>query len=457
MSRLSLTPKTPETMAGRVPPANQEAEQSVLGGILLDGGAMDQIVDLLQPEDFYYDTHARIYQAMLELYKKREPVDLTTVTARLYDQGILEQVGGLVFLAELSEHVGTAANIEFYGKIVYDKAILRRLIQCAGVIAARCYQPVEDVAECLDQAEDSIFQIASAKIRSSLYPIGRLVEDEIALLESIYNKERGKITGVPCGFTDLDRMTAGFQPSDLIILAARPSMGKTALALNIAYNAARQKYPVAVFSLEMSKEQLVRRLLSAIGRVDASNLRQAFLTDKDWAGLQEAAGELLECPIYIDDTPAATVLEVRAKCRRLKAKDNLGIVIIDYLQLMRGRHDANSREQEISEISRSLKAMAKELNVPVIALSQLNREVEKRTNKRPELSDLRESGAIEQDADVIVFIYRDEVYNPNSDQKGIAEILVKKQRNGQTGDLKLFFWKEFTLFRDHTAESPENF
>jgi len=453
MGRLNLTEKSSEIPLGRVPPSNQEAEQSVLGGILLEGRGLDQVADLLKPEDFYFEAHGRIYQAMLGLYQKREPVDLSTVATRLLDQGILEQVGGLVFLAELSEHVGTAANIEYYARIVSNKAILRRLIRAAGEIAARCYQPLEDAEECLDWAENHVFEIATSKQRTDLYAIGTLVENEIALLEAIHSKEKGRITGIPSGFTDLDKMTAGFQPSDLIILAARPSMGKTALALNMAYNAAGKKCPVAIFSLEMSKEQLVRRLLSAIGQVDAANLRNAFLGDKEWVALQEAAGRLFECPIVIDDTPAASVLEVRAKCRRLKAQDKLGLVILDYLQLMRGRHDVNSREQEISEISRSLKAMAKELNVPVIALSQLNREVEKRTNKRPELSDLRESGAIEQDADVILFIYRDEVYNQNSDQKGIAEILLKKQRNGQTGDLKLFFWKEYTLFRDYSGET----
>ncbi len=451
--RMAAAPMEPGVPAGYTPPANPEAEQSVLGAILVRPEVLDRVADLIEPGDFYREAHARIFQTMLDLYGRGEPVDLVTVTALLKERGQLESVGGPVFLAGLSEQVGFAVNAERYATIVHDKAVLRRLLDCTQEIASQCLAPVEDVAEFLDAAEHKVFEVAEAKVRPGFKPLGKLVEDEIAHLEAIWHREAGRITGVPSGFTDLDNKTAGFQPGDLIILAARPSMGKTALALNIAYNAAYQgQVPVAIFSLEMSKEQLVRRLLSAIGEVDASNLRRAFLSTPEWANLQTAAGYLLDCPIYIDDTPAATVLDIRAKARRLKAEGKLGMVIIDYLQLMRGRADIPSREQEISEISRSLKALAKEMQVPVIALSQLNRRVEERPNKRPQLADLRESGAIEQDADVIIFIYRDEVYREDSPDRGTAEIIVGKQRNGPTGKLKLAFRDKFTRFDNLAAE-----
>ena len=399
---------------------------------------LDRVADVIEPADFYREAHGRIFQAMLDLYGRGEPVDLVTVTALLKERGQLEGVGGPVFLAALSEQVGFATNADYYAGLVHDKAVLRRLLDTTQEIAGACFAPVENVAEFLDTAEQKVFEVAESKVRPGFKPLSSLVETEIANLEAIWHREAGRITGVSSGFNDLDNLTAGFQNSDLIILAARPSMGKTALALNIAFNAAyKPQVPVAFFSLEMSKEQLVRRLLSSAGEVDASNLRRAFLSTAEWANLQTAAGYLLDCPIYIDDTPAATVLDIRAKARRLKADNKLGLVVIDYLQLMRGRADVHSREQEISEISRSLKALAKELSVPVIALSQLNRRVEERPNKRPQLADLRESGAIEQDADVIIFIYRDEVYREDSPDKGTAEIIVGKQRNGPTGKVKL--------------------
>jgi replicative DNA helicase len=438
---------------GATPPASPEAEQSVLGAVLVRPQAMDLVADLLGPGDFYREAHSRIYQAMLDLYRKGEPVDLVTVTELLKERGQLEGVGGPVFLAGLSEQVGFATNADYYARIVHDKAVLRRLLACTQEIAAACLGPVEDVGEFLDASEHRVFMVAESQVRPGFEPLGSLVESEIATLEAIWHREKGRITGVPSGFTDLDNLTAGFQPSDLIIIAARPSMGKTALALNIAYHAAYQaQVPVAFFSLEMSKQQLVRRLLSSIGEVDASNLRRAFLSTMEWANLQTAAGYLLDCPIYIDDTPAATVLDLRAKARRLKAEGKLGLVVIDYLQLMRGRADAPSREQEISEISRSLKALAKELNVPVMALSQLNRRVEERPNKRPQLADLRESGAIEQDADVIIFIYRDEIYREDSPDKGTAEVIVGKQRNGPTGKLTLIFRDKYTRFDNKARE-----
>jgi replicative DNA helicase len=453
--RIAVASGEIQTPPGYTPPANPEAEQSVLGAVLVRPEVLDRVADLLEPEDFYREAHARIYRAMLDLYGKGEPVDLVTVTALLKERGQLEGVGGPIFLAGLSEQVGFATNAERYAHLVHDKAILRRLLDCTQEIASQCLAPVEDVADFLDAAEQKVFEVAEAKVRPGFKALGTLVEQEIATLEAIWHRDKGRITGVASGFTDLDNKTAGFQKGDLIIIAARPSMGKTALALNIAYHAAYQsQVPVAFFSLEMSKEQLVRRLLSSVGEVDASNLRRAFLSNLEWVNLQTAAGYLLDCPIFIDDTPGATVLDIRAKARRLKAEGKLGLVFIDYLQLMRGRSDAPSREQEISEISRSLKALAKELNVPVIALSQLNRRVEERPNKRPQLADLRESGAIEQDADVIIFIYRDEVYREDSPDKGTAEVIVGKQRNGPTGKLKLSFRDKYTRF-DNLAREEE--
>ncbi|MEW6657798.1 MAG: replicative DNA helicase [Thermodesulfobacteriota bacterium] len=453
--RMAAAPVEAGTPQGHTPPANPEAEQSVLGAILLRPQVMDLVADTLAPQDFYRQAHRQIYQVMIDLYNRHEPVDLVSVNNLLKERGQLEEVGGPLFLSGLSEHVGIAANADHYARLVHDKAVLRRLLAASQEIAGACLSPQEDVAEFLDWAEHLVFEVAEAKIRQGFQPIEGLVNKEIATLEAIWGRKDDAITGVPSGFVDLDNYTAGFQPSDLIILAARPSMGKTALALNIAFNAAyKPRVPVALFSLEMSREQLVRRLLSSIGEVDASQIRRAaFLTHQEWAHLQEAAGYLIDCPIFIDDTPAATVLEIRAKCRRLKAEGKLGLVIIDYLQLMRGRGDAPSREQEISEISRSLKALAKELQVPVLALSQLNRRVEERPNKRPQLADLRESGAIEQDADVILFIYRDEVYREDSPDKGIAEVIVGKQRNGPTGKVKLSFRDKYTRF--DTLEKEE--
>jgi replicative DNA helicase len=439
--------------AGLTPPANLEAEQSVLGAILLRSQALDQVADLLTPEDFYRSGHGHTFQAMLDLWSRGEPVDLVTVTALLKERGRLEEVGGPVFLAALSEHVGTAANAAYYARLVHEKAVLRRLLECSQNIAQACLAPVEDVEQFLDKAETEIFKVAESKIKFGFQPLGKLVEQEVATLEAIWHREQGRITGVPSGFPDLDNLTAGFQGGDLIIIAARPSMGKTALALNIAFNAAYEaQVPVAFFSLEMSKEQLVRRLLSSTGEIDASHLRRAFLTNVEWQKLQEAASFLLECPIHIDDSPAAAVMEVRSKARRLRAEGKLGLLVVDYLQLMRGRSDAPSREQEISDISRSLKALAKELNVPVIALSQLSRKVEDRPKKEPQLADLRESGAIEQDADVILFIYRDEVYHENSPEKGQARLLLKKQRNGPTGNFRLAFRDLYTRFDSFEPE-----
>ncbi|MGA7563498.1 MAG: replicative DNA helicase [Desulfobaccales bacterium] len=445
--RMAAAPAAAAHAGGFTPPANAEAEQSVLGAILVRPEVLDRVADLIGAGDFYREAHGRIFQAMLDLYGRGDPVDLVTVSALLAERGHLEGVGGPVFLAGLSEQVGFATNADYYAGLVHDKAVLRRLLDTTQEIAGACFGPVEDVAEFLDTAEQKIFEVAESKVRLGFQPLSALVEKEISNLEAIWHRDISRITGVESGFKDLDHLTAGFQDSDLIIIAARPSMGKTALALNIAYNAAfKPQVHVAFFSLEMSREQLVRRLLSSVGKVDASNLRRAFLSTMEWANLQTAAGYLLDCPIYIDDTPAATVLDIRAKARRLKADGKLNMLIIDYLQLMRGRADVHSREQEISEISRSLKALAKELKVPVIVLSQLNRKVEDRPNKRPQLADLRESGAIEQDADVVIFIYRDEVYREDSPEQGTAEIIIGKQRNGPTGKIKLNFQAKYTTF-----------
>ncbi len=445
--RMAAAPAAAAHAGGFTPPANAEAEQSVLGAILVRPEVLDRVADLIGAGDFYREAHGRIFQAMLDLYGRGDPVDLVTVSALLAERGHLEGVGGPVFLAGLSEQVGFATNADYYAGLVHDNAVLRRLLDTTQEIAGACFGPVEDVAEFLDTAEQKIFEVAESKVRLGFQPLSALVEKEISNLEAIWHRDISRITGVESGFKDLDHLTAGFQDSDLIIIAARPSMGKTALALNIAYNAAfKPQVHVAFFSLEMSREQLVRRLLSSVGKVDASNLRRAFLSTMEWANLQTAAGYLLDCPIYIDDTPAATVLDIRAKARRLKADGKLNMLIIDYLQLMRGRADVHSREQEISEISRSLKALAKELKVPVIVLSQLNRKVEDRPNKRPQLADLRESGAIEQDADVVIFIYRDEVYREDSPEQGTAEIIIGKQRNGPTGKIKLNFQAKYTTF-----------
>ncbi len=456
MSRISAVSPERAAALGQTPPAHLEAEQSVLGAILLRPSVLDQVADILHPLDFYREAHGKIYQAIIDLYNRHDPVDLQTVVILLQERGQLESVGGPVFLSGLSEHVGTAANADYYARVVHDKAILRRLRDCCQEIEEACLKPIEEVEEFLDRAENKVYQVAESKIRLGFQSIEGLVNKEIATLEEIWGRKDGALTGVSSGFIDLDNLTAGFQASDLIVIAARPSMGKTALALNIAFNAAyKAGKPVGFFSLEMSKEQLVRRLLSSVGQVDASQIRRAsFLSSDEWRKLQEAAGELLDCPLYVDDSPAATVLEIRAKSRRLRAEGKLELAIIDYLQLMRGRGEARSREQEISEISRSLKALAKELNIPVIALSQLSREPEKRERKRPQLADLRESGAIEQDADVVIFIYRDEMYNPNSADKGVAEVIVAKQRNGPTDTLKLSFRTKFTRF-DNLAQKEE--
>ncbi len=433
----------------RVPPQSIEAEAGVLGSILIKPEVMPQVIEILRPEDFYRKAHEKIYRAMVELFQKNEPVDILSVGELLKSKNELEDIGGLSYLAELSDSVAVASSASYYAKIVKDKSIRRRLIERVTQIAENCFNEAQDVEELLEYAESVIFEISQAKVKQSFYKLNAVIKDSIKRVEELYNKKE-LITGVPTGFIDLDNITAGFQPSDLIIIAGRPSMGKTAFALNIAQHAAiDQGICVAIFSLEMSKEQLAIRMLCSEAQVNAQKLRTGFLSQKhDWPKIIRAANRLSHAPIFIDDTPAMSVLEMRAKARRLKTEHNLGLIVVDYLQLMRGRDGNERREQEISEISRSLKAMAKELNVPVVALSQLNRKVEDRPNKRPQMADLRESGAIEQDADVIIFIYRDEVYNRSEDNpnKGIAEIIVAKQRNGPTGVVKLSFISKYSSF-----------
>ena len=411
---------------------------------------MPRAAEILTEEDFYRDAHKHIFSAMITLFDRGEPLDLITVSNLLKDNNRFEAIGGPTYLATLTDIVPVAANLAYYAKIVREKAILRKLIQTSTEIAGRCYEEQGDIDTLLDDVETTVFEISRAKSGQSYHSLKTVISDTFKYIEQLYDRKE-HITGVPTEYHDFDKMTAGLQRSDLIILAARPSMGKTALAVNMVQNAALlHKVPVAVFSLEMSKEQLGMRMLCSISRVDAQRLRTGFLKEQDWPRLTRAVAQLSDAPIYIDDTPAITVLEMRAKCRRLKTEHNIGMVVVDYLQLMRGKANTQSREQEISDISRSLKAMAKELRIPVLALSQLNRSLESRPNKRPQLSDLRESGAIEQDADVIVFIYRDEVYNKAEDnpRKGIAEIIIGKQRNGPTGTVELAFIDRFTSFEN---------
>jgi replicative DNA helicase len=433
----------------KVPPQNIEAEQSVLGAILLDNNALHKALEILGPTEFYRDAHKRIFRAMLDLSERNEAIDLITLTDYLQQKNELEQIGGAGYLSSLVNNVPTTANIRQHSRIVHEKALLRSLIDTATEIITKGYEDSGQVEELLDQAESSIFGISERKIRPAFMSLKEIVKGSFETIERLYERKES-VTGVPTGFRDLDEMTSGLQPADLIVIAGRPSMGKTALALGMAQHAAIEKRrTVAIFSLEMAKEQLVMRMLCSEARVDAHKLRSGYLGRADWPRLTTAAGRLAEAPIFIDDSPSPSVLEMRAKARRLKGDQGLDLVIVDYLQLMRGRGEADTREQEISEISRGLKALAKELHVPVLALSQLSRAVETRGgDKRPILADLRESGAIEQDADVVMFIYREELYRLTDENRGIAEIMISKQRNGPTGVRKLTFIDRYTRFEN---------
>lgn len=434
---------------GRVPPQDTDAERSVLGAMLLEEGAVSEVMGLLRPDDFYRPAHARIFEAMGTLYERNEPLDEITIASCLKETGKLDSVGGQAFLASLTESVPTAANVTYYARIVRSRALTRRLISAATSIAGSGYEGQGDIDALLDEAESKIFEITSSREQRAFTPLKDIVKDAFKQIEKLY-EQKEPITGVSTGFADLDRVTSGFQPADLIIIAGRPSMGKTAFALGVAQNAAlNNKTAVAVFSLEMAKEQLVMRMLCSEARIDGSRLRGGMLKDTDWPKLARAAGQLAEAPIYIDDTGSISILEMRAKARRLQSEHGLGLIVVDYLQLMLGRSVIEGREREISEISRGLKALAKELSVPVVALSQLNRSLENRQDKRPMLSDLRESGAIEQDADVIAFVYRDEYYNKESEHKGLAELIIGKQRNGPTDTVTLKFFREYTRFENY--------
>lgn len=446
-----------EIQSHRLPPQNLEAEMSVLGGVLLENEALNRTLEYLTTSDFYRESHRKIFNSLLALSDKSEPADLVTLTAELKNRGELEDVGGSTYLATLVDYVPTAANITYYCKLVKEKSIARKLIEVSTDIATSGYDG-GDMEEILDRAEKSIFEISENRTRPSYFPVRDILKDTFKSIEKLYERKE-LITGVPTGYHDLDKMTAGLQPSDLVIVAGRPSMGKTAFALNlIEYATAHADNPVpaVIFSLEMSKEQLVQRMLCSLAKVDAGRLRTGHLGESDWPKLTMAAGQLNETELYIDDTPAISVLELRSKARRLKAEHGLGLIIVDYLQLMRGSNP-ESRQQEISEISRSLKALAKELELPVVALSQLNRSLESRTDKRPMMADLRESGAIEQDADVIMFVYREAVYcedcrsREKTCEKGHdkdAEIIIGKQRNGPIGTVHLTFRGEFTRFEN---------
>ncbi|VEN72653.1 Replicative DNA helicase [Candidatus Desulfarcum epimagneticum] len=433
-----------------LPPRSIEAEESILSAILINNDTLFDVVEILAPEDFYRKSHQEIYAGICELFKRNEPIDLVTLTTALKEDGRLEEVGGAAYVAGLMDTAPVAANARHYARIIHDKACLRQLIKKTHDISVACFEDRGDVDEVIDMAETAIFEISERKIKPAFYPIHRIIDDNIDALEERQGNKT-LITGIPTGFSKLDELTSGLQNSDLIILAGRPAMGKTAFALNIARNVAvNENIPVAVFSLEMAKEQLSLRLLCSEARIDSNRLRSGFFSKDDWSRVTEAAGTMSGAPIYIDDSPDISSMEIRAKSRRLKMEVDLGLIIIDYIQLMKGRSLAERRDLEISEMSRSLKILAKELNVPVVALSQLNRKLEERVDKRPQLSDLRESGALEQDADVVAFIFRDEVYNPSEDNpnKGTAEILLRKQRNGPTGEARLKFFGAYTRFEN---------
>lgn len=436
-----------DLFADRTPPHNLEAEQAIIGAIFLEPAALSTASEILVPEDFYRPAHSRIFLAMLEVSEQGKPVDIVTVTSELADRKLLEEVGGVSYLSDLADAVPTAANIEYYARIVEEKSILRRLIRTATTIVTDGYNSEDDVEALLNDAEKSILEVANRKNTSGFRNIKDVLIDVYDNIEVLHNR-KGDITGIPTGFIDLDRMTAGFQRNDLIIVAARPSVGKTAFALNIAQNVAtKTDENVAIFSLEMGAEQLVMRMLCAEGNINAQALRTGKMTEEDWMKLTMAMGSLSNAGIYIDDSPGIRVNEIRSKCRRLQQEHGLGMILIDYLQLIQGSgRSGENRQQEVSEISRSLKALARELNVPVIALSQLSRGVEQRQDKRPMMSDIRESGSIEQDADIVAFLYRDDYYDKESENKNIIEIIIAKQRNGPVGTVELAFIKEFNKF-----------
>jgi len=452
-----LIPLRTDTLRERIPPHAHDAERAVLGGIMLDAEALERLEGSLQPEHFYVEANARIFYVINELASKGQPVDALTIKDQLERRNELDAIGGEAYLSELVVAVPTSANVKHYARIVRERSILRDLLSVCSEVSQSVYEETaRDVNEHLDLAEKNILAIAESFNRSSpsFSKMSDLMLESYKELEERYAQKK-LVTGIPTGFDDLDKMTAGMQRGDLIIVAGRPSMGKTAFSMNLAQNASIRSDDtavVAVFSLEMSTQQIAMRMLACEARVDMQHLRTGRFSAEDWRKLAAASGALAESAIFVDDTPAISVLELRSKCRRLKREaKGLDLVLIDYVQLMSGRSDSDNRAQELSEITRSLKGLAKELNVPVIALSQLNRSLEQRADKRPMMSDLRESGAIEQDADVIMFIYRDEVYNKKPDNEGLAEIIVAKQRNGPIGDVKLTFVNKYTRFENHAS------
>lgn len=431
---------------GRIPPHNVEAEQSVLGSMILDKEAIINATEIIRGEDFYKEAHREIYEAMLSLYNRDEPVDLVTLSEELSQRKTIDAIGGVSYLVNLSSSVPTTTNVKYYAKIVEEKSILRRLIKASSEILDKGYQAQEDVMQILDLAERSIFDISQNRSQEGFSPIKEVLMESFNRIEELYLNKKS-LTGLTTGFLDIDRKTSGLQKSDLILIAARPSMGKTAFALNIAQNAAlKGNASVAIFSLEMAKEQLVQRFLSSESHIEIQKIRTGNLGDDEWPRLAKAMGPLSQAKIYIDDTPGITVMEMKAKSRRLKMEKGLDMIMIDYLQLMSGDKGAESRQQEISAISRALKGLAREMDCPVVALSQLSRAPELRSDHRPILSDLRESGAIEQDADIVMFLYRDDYYHPDSEKKGIGEIIIAKQRNGATGVVELAWLEQYTKF-----------
>lgn len=432
---------------GRIPPHDIEAEQAIIGSMLTDKDAVIAAVEVLQEQDFYREDNKIIYSAILNLYNKAEPIDIITLKSELKSMGKFEAVGGLEYIVQLPDKVPTTSNVEQYIKIVEEKSMLRALIKTADELITLGYDPTQEVEQVIDTAEKKIFQVMQKKNQKGYSSIKDILVDTFTQLEQLYNQKES-ITGVPTGFVDLDYRTSGLHNSDLILVAARPAMGKSAFALNIATNAAvRAKVPVAIFSLEMSKEQMTNRILCSEAMVDSAKVRTGKIDDDEWAKLAATSGELSEAGIYIDDTPGISIMEIRAKCRKMKLEKNIGLVVIDYLQLVQGSNKkGGSREQEIAEISRSLKILAKEIDVPVIALSQLSRAPEQRIDHRPMLSDLRESGSIEQDADIVMFLYRDDYYNEDTEKKNIAEVIIAKHRSGATGTVELLWLANYTKF-----------
>ncbi len=439
----------------KIPPQNVDAEMAVLGAMLLDKEVIPLAIEMLSEGCFYKDSNRRVYAAVVKLFDENRGVDLVTVIEELKKTNSLESAGGPDYVSGLASSVPTSANFIHYAKIVKEKMVLRNLINTATHIVTECYDTSKDVDSLVDKAEQMIFEVSSSKVDKKFIPLRDIIKSSIETIDNLYQRKEN-VTGISTGFRELDIKTAGFQASDLIVVAARPSMGKSALATCIVEHAAVvERAPVAFFSLEMSKEQLVQRMLCSHARVDAHKVRTGFLSQADWPKLVSAAGKLSEAPIYIDDTPGISVLELRAKARRLKAQFDIKLIVLDYLQLMQSHARSDSRQQEISEISRSLKALARELNVPLIAISQLSRAVEQRQDHRPQLSDLRESGAIEQDADLVILLLREYYYNPTEENKGLAEIIIAKQRNGPTGNFNLAFLGEYMRFENLTSRGEE--